>query len=104
MHEKFTGWHILFLQYLKSDWKKLIIWFLSIVLFSASFVSVFKEIAQGKGLIGMFETLQKPAMISMVGTTPIETATDYTVGAMYAHEMLLFCGLFEMIVSMLHVV
>ncbi|WP_448558156.1 ABC transporter permease [Staphylococcus aureus] len=104
MHEKFTGWHILFLQYLKRDWKKLIIWVLSIVLFSASFVPAFKEIAQGKGLLGMFETLQNPAMISMVGPTPIETATDYTVGAMYAHEMLLFCGLFAMIVSMLHVV
>ena len=53
MHEKFTGWHILFLQYLKRDWKKLIIWVLSIVLFSASFVPAFKEIAQGKGLLGM---------------------------------------------------
>ena len=104
MHEKFAGWSTLFLQYLKRDWKKLIIWILSIVLFSAGFVPAFKEIAQGKGLLGMFETLQNPAMISMVGPTPIETATDYTVGAMYAHEMLLFCGLFAMIVSMLPVV
>ncbi|MEX5680611.1 MULTISPECIES: ABC transporter permease [Staphylococcus] len=104
MHEKFAGWSTLFLQYLKRDWKKLIIWILSIVLFSAGFVPAFKEIAQGKGLLGMFETLQNPAMISMVGPTPVETATDYTVGAMYAHEMLLFCGLFAIIVSMLHVV
>src|SRR5690625_424015 len=104
MHEKFTGWHILFLQYLKRDWKKLIIWVLSIVLFSASFVPAFKEIAQGKGLLGMFETLQNPAMISMVGPTPIETATDYTLGAMYAHEMLLFCSLFSMIIAVLHVI
>ncbi|MFP6333947.1 ABC transporter permease, partial [Bacillus subtilis] len=103
-HEKFAGWSTLFLQYLKRDWKKLIIWILSIVLFSAGFVPAFKEIAQGKGLLGMFETLQNPAMISMVGPTPVETATDYTVGAMYAHEMLLFCGLFAIIVSMLHVV
>src|SRR5699024_6992920 len=45
-----------------------------------------------------------PAMISMVGPTPVETASDYTLGAMYAHEMLLFCGLFAMIIAVLHVV
>src|SRR5699024_3552861 len=104
MHEKFAGWSTLFLQYLKRDWKKLIIWILSIVLFSAGFVPAFKEIAQGKGLLGMFETLKNPAMISMVGHTPVETATNYTLGAMYAHEMLLFCGLFAMIIAVLHVV
>src|SRR5699024_10502027 len=42
--------------------------------------------------------------ISIVGPTPVEMASDYTVGAMYGHEMLLFCGLFAMIVSLLHVV
>src|SRR5699024_9519072 len=104
MHEKFTDWHILFLQYLNRDCRTVIILVVSIVLISESFGTAFKEIDQGKGLLGMFETLQNPAMISMVGPTPIETATDYTVGAMYAHEMLLFCGLFAMIVSMLHVV
>src|SRR5699024_6909014 len=31
-------------------------------------------------------------------------ATNYTLGAMYAHEMLLFCGLFAMIIAVLHVV
>src|SRR5699024_3611561 len=59
---------------------------------------------KGQGLIGMFETLQNPAMISMVGPTPIETGADYTLGAMYAHEMMLFCGLFAMILSVLHVI
>src|SRR5699024_11140252 len=72
--------------------------------FSASFVPAFYEIAQGRGLLGMFYTLQTPAMISLVCSSSIDTATDYTVGLMYAHEMLLFCGLFAMIVSMLHVV
>src|SRR5690625_2641044 len=52
----------------------------------------------------MFETLQNPAMISMVGPTSVEVASDYTLGAMYAHEMLLFCGLFAMIISILHVI
>jgi ABC-2 type transport system permease protein len=48
--------------------------------------------------------MQNPAMISMVGPTPITSAGDYTLGAMYAHEMLLFCSLFAMIMAALHVV
>src|SRR5690625_75190 len=82
----------------------MIVWILGIGLFSAGFVPAFKEIAKGQGLIGMFETLKNPAMISMVGPTPVENAINYTLGAMYAHEMLLFCSLFTMIVSVLHVV
>src|SRR5699024_4832070 len=104
MKEKFIRWNILFFQYLKRDWKKMLIWILSVGLFSSGFVPAFEEIAKGQGAAGMFETLQNPAMISIVGPTPVETASDYTVGAMYGHEMLLFCGLFAMIVSLLHVV
>ena len=54
--------------------------------------------------MGIFETLKNPAMIAIVGPTPIETATEYTLGAMYAHEMLLFCGLIAMVISVLHVI
>lgn len=104
MQEKFARSHVLFVQYLKRDWKKIIIWVIGLGMFSAGFVPAFEEIGKGQGLQGMYETLQNPAMISMVGPTPIETAADYTLGAMYAHEMLLFCGLFAMIIAALHVV
>jgi len=104
MKEKFTRWDTLFMQYLKRDWKKIIVWILGLGLFSSAFVPAFKEIAKGEGLLGMFETLKNPAMISMVGPTPVETANNYTLGAMYAHEMLLFSGIFAMIISVLHVV
>lgn len=104
MKEKFVRWDALFLQYLKRDWKKIIVWILGVGLFSAAFVPAFEEIAKGQGLVGMYETLKNPAMISMVGPTPVETAADYTLGAMYAHEMLLFCGLFAIIISALHVI
>ncbi|RKQ29962.1 ABC transporter permease [Oceanobacillus halophilus] len=104
MKEKFARWDTLFLLYLKRDWKKIMIWVLGLGLFSAAFVPAFEEIAKGQGLLAMYETLQNPAMIAMVGPTPIETAGDYTLGAMYAHEMLLFCGLFAMVISVLHVV
>lgn len=104
MNEKFARWDTLFVQYLKRDWKKIIVWILGIGMFSAGFVPAFKEIAKGQGLQGMFETLQNPAMISMVGPTPIESANDYTLGAMYTHEMLLFCGLIAMIIAILHII
>lgn len=104
MKEKFARWSTLFLLYLKRDWKKIIFWVLGVGLFSAGFVPAFVEIAKGQGLLGMYETMRNPAMIAMVGPTPVETAGEYTLGAMYAHEMLLFCGLFAMIISALHVV
>ncbi|WP_228440928.1 ABC transporter permease [Novibacillus thermophilus] len=104
MEEKFSRWEILFVQYLKRDWKKIIIWILGVGLFSGGFVPAFEELAEGQGLVGMFETLKNPAMIAIVGPTPIETATEYTLGAMYAHEMLLFCSLIAMVISVLHVI
>ena len=104
MKEKFARWNVLFVQYMKRDWKKIIIWVLGLGLFSAAYIPAFEEIAKGQGLIGMYETMKNPAMISMVGPTPIKSAQDYTLGAMYAHEMLLFCGLFAMIIAALHIV
>lgn len=104
MKEKFARWGALFVQYLKRDWKKIIIWVLGMGLFSGGFVPAFEEIGKGQGLQGMYETMRNPAMISMVGPTPVDNAADYTLGAMYAHEMLLFCGLFAMIIAALHVV
>src|SRR5699024_4028005 len=105
MKEKFARWDTLFQLYLQRDWKKkMMSWVLGIGLFSSGFIPAFKEIDKGEGLLWMFETLQNPAMISMVGPTSVEVASDYTLGAMYAHEMLLFCGLFAMIISILHVI
>jgi len=104
MKEKFVRWDTLLVQYFKRDWLKIGFWILGVGLFSAAFVPAFQEIAKGNGLQGMFETLQNPAMTSMVGPTPIGSANDYTLGAMYAHEMLLFCGLLAMIIAALHVI
>lgn len=104
MKESFIYWNLLFLEHLKRDWKKIIIWICGLSVFSSAFIPSFEEIAKGNGLSGMFETLKNPAMISMVGTTPIVQATQYTLGALYAHEMLLFCSLLSMIISLLHVI
>lgn len=104
MKEKFASWFILFAQYFKRDWKKIIIWVAGLGLFAGAYVPAFEEIAKGDGALGMFETMQNPAMISMVGPTPVTSGADYTLGAMYAHLMLLFCGLFAMIITIMHVV
>jgi len=104
MKEKFSLWNILFIQYLKRDWKKIIIWIVGVGIFAAGFVPAFEEIGMGQGLSGMYETMQNPAMISMVGPTPVVNASEYTLGAMYANEMLLFCAIIAMIIASLHVV
>jgi ABC-2 type transport system permease protein len=104
MKEKFARWEILFAQYVKRDWKKILFWVFGVGLFSAGFVPAFEEIAKGQGAAGLYETLKNPAMIAIVGPTPIDSATEYTLGAMYTHEMLLFCGLLAMVVSVLHVI
>ncbi|HHY10741.1 MAG TPA: tetronasin resistance protein, partial [Firmicutes bacterium] len=104
MKEKFARWPILFIQYLKRDWKKILIWVFALGTFAGGFVPIFEEFAADDGLWAMYETLKNPAMISMVGPTPAKTAADYTVGAMYAQQMLLFCALFAMTPAILHVV
>ncbi|MFZ8763375.1 ABC transporter permease [Enterococcus diestrammenae] len=104
MKEKFALWYLLFLEYIKRDWKKILFWVVGLAAFSGGFAPYFDDIAQGSGLVGMYETMQNPAMMAMVGPTPITNSGDYTIGAMYANEMLLFCGLFAMIISVLHVV
>lgn len=104
MREKFARSIVLFIQYLRRDWKKIIGWLIGLALFSGAFVPAFEEIGKDQELLGMFEILQNPAMISMVGSTPITEAANYTIGAMYSQTMLLFCCLFSMIVSGLHVI
>jgi len=44
MKEKFARWDTLFVEYLKRDWKKIIIWILGLGLFSGGFVPAFEEI------------------------------------------------------------
>lgn len=104
MRENFKQTNTLLIQYFKRDWLKILLWILAIGLFSAGFVPAFEEMAKGQGLQGMFETLQNPAMIAIIGPTPVESVADYTLGAMYANEMLLFCSLFSMVIAVLHVI
>lgn len=104
MGEKFAHWHQLLLIYLKRDWKKISAWVVLLGLFAAGYVPAFVEIASDQGLVGLYETMKNPAMIFMVGPTPVTSAADYHLGAMYAHEMLLFTGIAATVVSVMHVI
>ena len=104
MKENFARFEQLLWIYLKRDWKKIVLWIVLLGLFGGAFVPAFEEIAKGDGLIGMYQTMDNPALTAIVGTTPVEAAENYTLGAMYANEMLLFTGLISAIVSALHVV
>ncbi|WP_165005711.1 MULTISPECIES: tetronasin resistance protein [unclassified Enterococcus] len=104
MNERFSHWTLLLFQNLSRDWKKIFVWVFGTALFAGGFVPAFEEVTSGNGLIGLYETLQNPAMIAMVGSTPVSSADQYTLGAMYAQEMLLFCGVFAAVLSILQVI
>ncbi|MGE8077715.1 ABC transporter permease [Peribacillus loiseleuriae] len=105
MKNRFNKTGMLFLHTLSRDWLKLLIWAVALSLFTGGFASAMYEI-YGKdpaGLMAMYETMKNPAMIAMLGPTAA-TAETYTVGAMYAHEMILFTALVFAIVSIMHVI
>lgn len=104
MKEKVARFEQLFLIYLKRDWKKIVMWILLLGLFGGGFVPAFEELLQGDGLTAMYYTMDNPALVAMVGSTPVNSPEQYTLGAMYAQEMLLFTALISEIVSALHVV
>lgn len=99
MKEKFIYTNILLKEYLKRDWKIIVAWVLGIGIFAGGFVEAFVEIGKGQGLAGMFETMKNPAMIAMIGPTLVKDVSDYTIGAMYSHEMLLLSGICAMIAA-----
>ena len=88
MTDKFSRWSTLFLKTLAVTGKDPDM-ASRCHCFSGGFVPAFEELTSGQGLAGLYETLQNPAMIAMVGPTPASNAAEYTLGAMYANEMLL---------------
>lgn len=104
MKEKFARSNILFFQYLKRDFKKIMVWIIGLGVFAGGLIPAFIEIAKGDGAIAMFETLQNPAMIAIIGPTSATSPLEYTLAVMYAHEMLLFSALFAFTLSILHVI
>ncbi|SJZ81145.1 ABC-2 type transport system permease protein [Pilibacter termitis] len=106
MKRNFTQTSKMLRHLFKRDWLKLLIWYLAFVSFAAGFVAPMYDI-YGKnpvGLAGMYETLQNPAMIALCGTSGARSAEQFSIGAMYAQEMLLFTAIIFAIVAILHVI
>jgi len=97
--------NIMLFHLIRRDRVKLIFWIFGLVAFSAAGASPISELYGGskEQLIGMYETLQNPAMIALLGPTSA-SVDNYTVGALYAHEMILFTVIIFAIISILHVV
>lgn len=89
---------------IKQDYKRILLWIIGLNIFSAGFIPAFVEITKGEGPAGMYEIMKNPAIVSIVGPTPAKDLTEYTLGALYSHKMLLFCGLFSFIPSSLYVI
>ena len=104
MREEFAYWAVLLKESLKRDWKLILVWVLGMGGFAGGFVPAFVEIGKGNALAALFEMMKNPAMISLCGPTPVETVADYTLGAVYAHTMLLFSALIAMLIAGVHVV
>ncbi|MRX72219.1 hypothetical protein GJU40_08650 [Bacillus lacus] len=105
MKNRFNQTSMLLAHILRRDLFKLLIWAVVLSVFSGGFASGIYEIYgdDSAGLMGLFDMMKNPAMIAMIGPTAAAAET-YTVGAMYAHQMLLFTALLYAILSMLHVI
>lgn len=104
MQERFIHTNVLLKEYLKRDWKIIIAWILGLGIFAGGFIPAFVEISKGQGLAAMFETMKNPAMIALIGPTPVKDVSEYTIGAMYSHEMSLLCGICAMIIAAMFVI
>lgn len=87
---------------LKRDRLVILFWVLGMSVFASGLVGAFVAIAQGDALVGMFEIFKNPAMIAMLGTSFIQEAQAYHIGAFYSHMMLLFSVVIAMIIAFLH--
>lgn len=86
---------------LRRDRVRILIWLISIVGFTLLIAGAFVEMfptQQERDM--MAETLMNPAMVAMLGPT---YGDEYTVGVMFAHEMLLFSAIAVAIMNILFI-
>lgn len=90
MSKVFTGSGKLLRFILRKDRVWLLVWILSLTVFTAGFVPVFEDLLLADGEATIYaQMMENPAMIAMVG--PVYGAGNYTTGAAYSNMMLVFC-------------
>ena len=95
---------LIFKNTLKRDAIKLSITAVALILFASVFSTVMTSMFSSQvEILGMYATLQNPAMIALCGPT-FATADNVTTAAFYAQEMLLFTALIVIVVMVLHTI
>ncbi|PTM57835.1 ABC transporter permease [Desmospora activa] len=85
---------------LKRDRLRIIIWIMALAAFTFLVASSFTDLyATDAARQGIAETMKNPAMTAIVGKG--YGLTDYTIGAMMAHQMLLFTALAVAVMNIL---
>ncbi|WP_113827543.1 ABC transporter permease [Enterococcus cecorum] len=99
MKNDFTQTFALLRFQLRQKWLWLSLWLLGLTAFAGGYVPAFEKIAEDQGKVGLFVTMQNPAMTAIVGPLPVDVANNYTVGVMYGHEMTLFIAVVTMMIA-----
>lgn len=101
MKRRFTYTFMLLIFQLRQKWLWLwlCLWLIGITTFASGYVSAFEKIAEDQGKVGLFITMKNPAMAAIVGPLPVKSASQYSVGVMYGHEMTLFIAVITMIIA-----
>lgn len=99
MKKRFTHTFMLLHFQLCQKWLWLCLWLIGITAFASGYVSAFEKIAEDQGKVGLFITMKNPAMAAIVGPLPVKSASQYSVGVMYGHEMTLFIAVITMIIA-----
>ncbi|MCB5952487.1 ABC transporter permease [Enterococcus sp. BWT-B8] len=96
----FSGWLRLLRLNLRRDRWQILFWILGIAGMSIIVARAFSELfptAEERQI--MAETVRNPAMIAMIG--PSSSLDNYTLGAMFGHEMTLFMALTAAVMTIL---
>lgn len=100
MTNHFAGGLQLLRLNLRRDRWQILIWLAALTFLSVAVARGFPELFVSEGeRLAMAETLKNPAMIAMIG--PSNGFDNYTIGAMYGHEMTLFMGIAAAIMTIM---
>lgn len=96
----FSGWQRLLRLNLRRDRWQILFWLIGIAGLSIAVAGAFPELfptAQERQV--MAETVKNPAMVAMIG--PSTSLDNYTIGAMFGHEMTLFMAITAAVMTIL---
>lgn len=101
MRKQFAGTVLLLRLYIRQDWMKLLLWLAGITAFTLAVAAALPGLFPGEAERQAYAvTLKNPAMVAIVGPSAA-AMENYTLGAMFGHEMLLFSALAVAVMNIL---